>query len=30
MGKVTSISETETHDTVLRLDESGEGGKVGS
>lgn len=29
VGKVTSISETETHDTVLRLNEGSEGGEVG-
>ena len=30
MGKVTSVSEAETHDTVLRLNESSESSKVGS
>jgi hypothetical protein len=29
VGEVTSVGETKTHDAVLRLDESGEGGEVG-
>lgn len=29
MGKVTTVGKTETHESVVGLDEGGEGGKVG-